>query len=82
MNRKMLYATLFLLTLTVRTTYAGDLLDGGPMIDTLPTKIWSTRPPTGARAILLPVKAMKQTRAPQMSSIGESQGKLIGLKTA
>lgn len=34
MNRKMLYATLFLLSLTVRTTYAGDLLDGGPKIDT------------------------------------------------
>lgn len=34
MNRKMLYATLFLLSLTVKTTYAGDLLDGGPMIDT------------------------------------------------
>lgn len=34
MNRKMLYATLFLLSLTVRTTDAGDLLDGGPKIDT------------------------------------------------
>ncbi|NKE70034.1 hypothetical protein [Candidatus Manganitrophus noduliformans] len=34
MNRKMLYATLILLSLTVRTAYTGDLLDGGPMIDT------------------------------------------------
>lgn len=34
MNRKMLYATLFLLSLTVKTAYTGDLLDGGPKIDT------------------------------------------------
>lgn len=33
MNRKIFYATLFLLSLTVRTTYAGDLLDGGPKLD-------------------------------------------------
>jgi len=33
MNRKILYATLFLLSLTVRTTYAGDLLDGGPKLN-------------------------------------------------
>lgn len=32
MNRKILYATLFLLLLTVGAD-AGDLLDGGPMID-------------------------------------------------
>lgn len=36
MNRKILYATLFLLSLTVRTSYAGDLLDGGPKLDTPP----------------------------------------------
>lgn len=34
MNRKIFYATLFLLSLTLRTAYAGDLLDGGPKIDT------------------------------------------------
>lgn len=34
MNRKIFYATFFLLSLTVRTAYAGDLLDGGPKIDT------------------------------------------------